>query len=189
MNTYDAITSIRSVRHYEDRAIPELTIQKLLNAMRAAPSAKNRQPWKFVVIKNRMTIQQLGRKAVCKYEFFQRAPVVIAACGYRDKAFNKQGGYRNSVDVDVAIAVTNLTLSAWEEAIGSCWIGEFDEAEAKKILGVPEDVEVIVMVTMGIPADTSVFEKAKSSRRKDLAEIVSYEEYGGSAQSGAGEQA
>jgi len=179
MRTYDAITTIRSIRHYEDRTIPEPTMQKLLHAMRAAPSAKNRQPWKFVVIRDRKTIQELGRRAVDKYGFFQQAPVVIAACGYPEKAFKEQGGYRNSVDVDVAIAVTNLTLSAWEERIGSCWIGEFDEAEARKVLKVPEEVEIVVMVTLGFPADSTVFEKEKTSTRKDLDEIVSYDEYAG----------
>lgn len=179
MKTYDAITARRSIRRYEDRTIPEPTIQKLLNAMRAAPSAKNRQPWKFVVVRDRKTIQELGRRAVGKYEFFQQAPVVIAACGYPEKAFRKQGGYRNSVDVDVAIAVTNLTLSAWEDRIGSCWIGEFDEAEAKKVLNVPEEVEIVAMVTLGFPEDNTVFEKERSSTRKDLDEIVSYDEYAG----------
>ncbi len=177
MKTYDIITSRRSIRHYKQDEIPESTLRRLLLSMRAAPSAKNRQPWKVIVVKNVDRIQELGQYAVKKYKFFQKSPVIMVACGYPDKAFDKLGGHTNCVEVDVAIALDHLILCAWEERIGTCWIGEFDEAEAKKVLKVPGNVSIVAMVTMGFPDDNTVFETPNPKSRRDLYEIVSYEEY------------
>ncbi len=171
MNILDIVRKRRSVRKYQATPVPEDALARVLEAARLAPSGKNLQPWKFIVVKDPAVKERLAR-ASANQSFIAEAPVVIVACGFPEQCYAKMGRYMKSWPVDVAVAMEHLMLQAAEEDLGTCWIGAFEETEVKTILGVPEDVKVLALTPLGHPA-----EKPASRGRKSLAEIVSYEKF------------
>lgn len=171
MSVLDTIRNRRSVRRYKGDPVPENVLARVLEAVRLAPSAKNLQPWKFIVVRDRATKEQLAEAAFGQ-SFMAEADIVIVACGFPDKAYPKQGRFMNSWPIDVTIAFEHLVLQAADEGLGTCWIGAFEEAPVKALLGVPDAVRVMAMTPLGWPA-----ESPKDRGRKPLAEIVSYDRY------------
>jgi len=171
MSVLEIIKRRRSIRRYKENSIPEDALFRVLEAARLAPSGKNLQPWKFVIVRDKLLKKKLAEASIGQY-FMAKAPVVIVACGFPDECYSRMGRYMKSWPVDVAIALEHLILQAEEENLGTCWIGAFEEKEVKSILGVPEEVKVLALTPLGYPA-----EKPPSRRRKDLEEIISYEKY------------
>lgn len=166
MDIYEAIEKRRSVRSFQEKEIPEEALSKVLNAARLAPSANNVQPWKFILVKEGKL-----RREVAKYcwnqTFIAEAPVVIVACGL--PTTSKIGGYESSIYVDVAIAVDHLTLAARAEGLGTCWIGAFDNDKLKRILEIPKEANIIVVIPIGYPKGSF----GNMGYRKKLDEIIS----------------
>jgi len=100
MNVINAIKKRRSVRNYKSDEIPEEVLNKLLNAMRLAPSGKNRQPWKFIVVRDKAMKAKLA-DACCGQKFIAAAPVVIVACGSEKEAAVRY--YKDGLNSEVAI--------------------------------------------------------------------------------------
>jgi len=167
MGVFEAIKTRRSIRRYKEDPIDEETLKKVLEAARLAPSAANRQPWRFIVVTDPIVKRSL-RKAYDK-EWFTSAPVIVVACAVPEEAWVRRDG-EEYWKVDVSIAMQNLVLAAWDEGLGTCWIGAFDENEAKQALGVPPNVRIVAMTPLGYPAET----KGPVSNRKPLSEIVHY---------------
>ena len=170
MELYEAIRSRRSIRAYRKEPIPEEVLRRVLDATHQAPSANNVQPWKFIVVKD-----EKRRRKVAEYcwrqEFIAEAPVVVVGCGLGTSS--QIGGYASSVMVDVAIAMDHLSLAARTEGLGSCWIGAFDNEELKKLLAVPEDVDIVAVMPIGYP----VKEIISPGRRKHLSEVLALDTF------------
>jgi nitroreductase len=171
MSVLDIMKSRRSVRKYKSEPIPEDVLNKVLEAARVAPSGKNFQPWKFIIVRD---MKKRGELAVASrnQSFVAQAPVVIVACGFPDRSYQYQGNYMKSWPIDVSIAVDHLMLMAWEEGLGTCWIGAFRENEVKQILSIPDDVRVLALTPLGYPN-----EEPRGRGRKELNEIISYDKY------------
>ena len=171
MEFYEAVQKRLSVRSYKPDPIPEDVLARILEAGRLAPSAKNLQPWKFIIVKD-----PEGRKALvpaCRGQgSVGEAPVVICACAVTEQAWKGMGGYWTAEAVDIAIALEHIMLAAAAEGLGTCWIGAYTEAEVKKVLAIPENVKPIALTPLGYPARES-----KPRRRKPLSEIVCYNKY------------
>ena len=166
MNIYDAIKNRRSVRAYKSDSIPEDKLNKVLEAARLAPSGKNGQPWRFVVVKDAQIRQSLV--PACRGQaYLAQAPVVIALCGADAESYQKQGGYMTSMVIDTAIAMEHLILAATAEGLGSCWIGAFSEPDVRKLLNVPENLRIVALTPLGVPNETP-----KPQPRKALKDIV-----------------
>jgi nitroreductase len=169
----EIITNRRSIRSYLSDEIENEKIDYVIDAFRKAPSAKNLQPWKLVIVKDRVKRKDLSI-ASNNQAFLAEAPVLIVACAKEDEAYGVMGGYMNSYPIDVAIALEHLILAATEVGLGTCWIGAFKEKLVKDILGVPENVRVVALTPLGYPgpgADTP------KRGRKSVSEIVCYEKY------------
>ncbi len=169
MTVMEAIEKRRSVRAYKKDPIPEEKLLRVLDAARLAPSANNRQAWKFVVVKDEEKRKKLI-KAAANQSFVGEAPVVIAAV-----ALNPTHVMRCEVPsyaVDLAIAVDHMTLVAVEEGLGTCWIGAFYQDEVRKILNIPEKYKVVALLPLGFPADSP-----GKKYRKSLEEIVCYDTF------------
>jgi len=171
MSVFDIMKSRRSVRRYQNKTIPDDVLTRVLEAARIAPSGKNLQPWKFIVIKDQEKRKKLAVASNSQF-FVAEAPVVIAACGFPDQSYQHQGNYMKSWSIDVSIALDHLMLMAWEEGLGTCWIGAFKETEVKKVLSIPEDVKVLALTPLGYPDEVP-----RDRGRKELSEIISFEEY------------
>jgi nitroreductase len=171
MDFYDAVRKRLSVRSYKPDPVPEDVLNRILEAGRLAPSAKNYQPWKFIVVKDSAVRQALV--PACKGQgSVGQAPVVICACCVIDEAWKGMGGYWSAEAVDVTIAFDHMILAATAEGLGTCWIGAFLEAEVKKVLAIPDGVKPIALTPLGFPARES-----KPQPRKPLSEIICYDKY------------
>jgi nitroreductase len=171
MKVLEAIQKRRSVRKYKENPIPEEALLRVLEAARLAPSGKNFQPWKFIIVKDKALKEKLARASAGQY-FIARAPIIIVGCGFPDNCYARMGRYMKSWSVDVTIALEHLILQAQEEGLGTCWIGSFEEGEVKALLNVPEEVKVLALTPLGYPEEIPAFRG-----RKSLDEIISYDRY------------
>ncbi len=159
MDIYTAIATRKSVRAFEERDVPEETLTRMLEATRLAPSASNRQEWRFVVVRDPHTRRRLA-EAAAGQRFVGQAPVVIACCAQTDGHLMPCG--LPCFPIDVAIAVDHLTLCAAAEGLGTCWIGAFDEARVKEILGIPQEgVRVVALLPLGYPQNPAPVAKSR----------------------------
>ncbi len=149
MDVFEAIKTRRSIREYQEKEIEEEKLQRILEAGRLAPSAKNIQEWRFVVVRDKQTREKLAQ-AARNQSFVVQAPVCIVGCAtitdYRMTSGQK------AYPIDVAIAIDHMTLVAIEEGLGTCWVGAFFEDQVKEILDIPEDVRVVTLLSVGYPS-------------------------------------
>lgn len=170
MDIYKIISARHSIRKYKSIPVEEEKLNRVLEAARIAPSAGNRQPWHFIVIKDEEVKKQLKEAQVYVSpkggDWFYSAPVIICACGESSKSWKRKDA-KDYRDVDVAIAFDHLILAATAEGLGTCWIGAFDPVPAKKVLGIPEGIEPIVFTPLGYPDDSP-----QDRGRKSKSEII-----------------
>jgi nitroreductase len=171
MKVLDVIKARRSVRRYKQDPIPEEVFSRVMEAARLAPSGKNLQPWKFILVKDQGLKDKLAEASRRQF-FIAKAPVVIAACGYPDRSYQHQGNYMTSWSIDVTCALDHLMLQAQEDGLGTCWIGAFEEKDVRRILKVPEGVRVLALTPLGYPD-----EEPRDRGRKLMEDIISYDSY------------
>ncbi|MDI6855911.1 MAG: nitroreductase family protein [Candidatus Thermoplasmatota archaeon] len=171
MEVYEAIKARRSIRSYKSEPIPEDKLRKVLSAARLAPSAKNLQPWKFIVVRDEETKRKLVG-ACNNQKFIAEAPVVIVACALPDEAFAFLGGYTSSWLLDLGIAFEHIMLQATEEGFATCWVGSFKEEKVKEVLGIPANIRVVALTPLGYANEVP-----EARARKQLEEIVCYDKW------------
>jgi nitroreductase len=172
MDVFEAIQERRSIRSYQAKPVEREKLEKILEAGRLAPSAKNIEPWHFIAVTDAEKREALsgGKWAT----FLVQAPLVIVACG--DKKASPEW-----YAIDVALAVENMILVATSLGLGTCCVGSFNEKDVKTALKIPENFEVLVMLAVGYPGDhIDLSSKLLNlvQNRKTLSEVVSEEEYG-----------
>jgi nitroreductase len=158
-------------------------MERMRQALRLAPSACNFQPWHFILVTDAALRREVARAANGQL-WMADAPVTVVGCGLPQEAYKRMGGYGNSVDVDVAIAMDQLTLAAVAEGLGTCWIGAFDEAKMKGLLNIPEQVKVVAMTPLGYPSSADLNHPMEDGRRKPPTEIFSVDRYASQAVEG-----
>lgn len=168
MDVFEAIEKRYSARRYDEREVEQEVLEKLLNAARLAPSAKNLQEWRFIVVRDQETRVKLADASFQK--FVGRAPVILVCCAESDGYVMRCG--LPSYPIDVAIAIDHLTLAATALGLGTCWIGKFDPDRIKEILSIPLRVHVVELLLLGYPDDS-----ARPKNRLDLADIVKYDRW------------
>jgi nitroreductase len=169
MELYEAITKRYSVRAYQDKPVEQDKLDRILEAARRAPSGSNRQPWKFVVVRDAATRAKLV-PACADQAFIAQAPVVIAGVGTMPERVMRCDIPGDPVDL--AIALEHVALAAVAEGLGTCWIGAFGQDEVRAVLGIPANAKVVAVMTLGYPAD-----KPRPPTRKAISEIVCHERW------------
>jgi nitroreductase len=164
-DTIAAIMERRSIRKYEPKPIPEDDLHTIIEAGRHAPSAANRQPWHFIVVTDPEQRRKVA-EACSGQSWMAEAAVIIAGVG-------KPAVNETWYPVDVAIAMQNMILAATALGYGTCWIGAFDQDRVKSLLEVPEDLHVVALTPLGVPAD-----KPEARPRQPLSEFASLDRYG-----------
>ena len=170
MEVLEAIKTRKSVRAYRDIPVEDDKLRLVMAAARLAPSASNRQEWRFVVVRDRGQREKLAEIAGGQ-RFVAEAPVVIAACAVTDGHLMRCG--QACYPIDVAIALDHLSLAAVSLGLGTCWIGAFDEGRVRALLDIPPEVRVVELMTLGYPRDPDPAAK----NRLPLEEIVRYENW------------
>jgi nitroreductase len=164
MDVLTAIRARRSIRKFRDDPVEEEKLRAVLEAARLAPSAANAQETRFVVVRDAAIRERLFHASKGQ-EFVRQAPVVIAACAETDGRVMTCG--QTAYPIDVAISLDHLSLAAWSLGLGTCWVGRFDEKEARDALGVPERIRVVQLMALGVPD-----EEPAPRPRKPFEEVV-----------------
>ena len=164
MNFLELVKSRYSCRQYANRPVEKEKLEYVMECVRLAPSAVNRQPWRFRVVKDVEVLQRLWE--CYNREWFKSAPMCIVASVVHDEEWVRSDGKPHG-DIDVAIAVEHLCLAAAEQGLGTCWVCNFDAALCKDVLAMRENEEALVIIPVGYP-DCEPTEK----KRKDMNEIV-----------------
>jgi len=169
MEFSELIETRYSVRAYKSDPVEDDALNQVLEAVRLAPTAANRQPFQLIVIHTAGREAELRR--IYNRDWFAQAPLVICACGIPAQGWTHSDG-KNYTDVDVAIAMDHLILAAASLGLGTCWIAAFDPTAAREVLGLPDGVEPIAFTPLGYPAD-----RPGPKKRKALSELVRYERW------------
>lgn len=164
MSFLDLVKRRCSVRFYVDKSIEQEKLEYIFEAARFAPSACNFQPWLFIVITDKQSRFRL--KTVYDKKWFIEAPVIISVC-YDRRISWKRRDEKDFGDIDAAIALDHLTLAAAEQGLGTCWIGAFDAAAARRQLKLPGYIEPVAFTPLGYPA-----EPCSGKLRKQSAKLV-----------------
>lgn len=164
MDIYELIKKRRSIRSYKPAPVEEEKLTRILEAAGSAPSAANRQPVYFIIIKDEKIKLQL--KKAYDEKWFYTAPVIICVCGVTEKAWKRSDG-KNYADIDAAIAMDHLILAATEEGLATCWIAAFKVSIIKSILKLPPGIEPVAMTPLGYP-----LEIPEPTYRKPIEEIT-----------------
>lgn len=175
MDISEVFRDRRSIRKYKETPVPREVIEQVLDAARRAPSWKNMQCWRFLVLTDPAAREKVlggfpddnpGKKAIAA------APVVIVVCA--DPA---ESGVENGIEyyiADTAIAFEHLCLAAHALGLGSCWMGWYDEPMIKAALGIPGGIRIVGITPLGYPD-----QEPKARPRKELTEIAYFEKWGG----------
>jgi nitroreductase len=151
MDALTAIRTRRSIRTFSDQPVAEALIEQLLAAAMQAPSARNQQPWHFIVIDDRTTLAAIP-EFMPNASMAARAPLGILVCG--DVALEKSPGYWV---VDCAAATQNMLLAAHALGLGAVWTGVYPRQPRieglRQLLGLPENVMAHSLVIVGHPAE------------------------------------
>jgi nitroreductase len=168
MTVSEAIRKRYSCRAYQDRAVEKEKLAQIFEAARLAPSAKNEQDWRFVVVADKEKKRQVAG-TTNRPEVFGKAGVIIAACSNSDYVM-KCG--QAIGPIDVAIALDHISLLATELGLGTCWIGSFETEKVRAILEIPQDVAIIELMTLGYPVKGQ-----RETKREPVENIVCYDKW------------
>lgn len=166
MDFIELINKRYSVRAYQSKPVEKEKLQKVLEAAALAPTAANKQPFRFFVIHTQGRESELKR--ICGREWFCKAPLVICACSVISEAWTRMDG-KNYADVDTTIAMDHLILAAADQGLGTCWVAAFDPSAAREFLRLSKDEEPVAFTPLGYPAD-----ELKPKKRKALSSFVRY---------------
>lgn len=163
MDFYDVIRKRRSIRGYTDQPISEQVLERLGVAVSLAPSACNRQPWLFRVVRNPAIREKIG--GCYNQPWLKQAPAIVVAMGNLDECWKRFDG-TPSVDIDMGIAMEHLVLAAAAEGLGTCWICAYDRVRMDQALGIMAPWTVLAISPLGYPAV-----EPNTLKRKTVSEV------------------
>ena len=168
MEFLNLVTSRHSVRRFSSEPVDDRQLDAVLEAVRLAPSACNRQPWKFLIVRSEVAKARL--RQCYDRSWFASAPMYVVCLRDTGSEWVRPGDHKPHGDVDVAIATEHLCLAAAEQGLGTCWVCNFDVALVKQLFPV-DGFEPVALIPIGHPApDCPHPEK----NRKPLEEIVEW---------------
>jgi len=173
MELLEAIRGRRSIRKYRNQPVPDEAITTLIEAGTHAPSAGNIQPWHFIITKNPAVKAKLA-EAAYNQASIEQAPIVIVVCADENQAQPRYGKRGKSLYClqDTAAATQNILLTAYSLGLGTCWIGAFDEEQAKQAVNAPPGVRPVAMIPVGY-ADVL----PRQRTRKPLDEVCRFDTF------------
>jgi len=163
MKFLDLVKQRYSCRSYQSKSVEQEKLDYVLECVRFAPSAVNKQPWLFRVVRSEAD-KALLRECYNR-EWFQTAPMYIICSILHDEEWVRSDGKHHG-NIDIAIATEHMCLAATEQGLATCWVCNFDAERCKQLFGIPANEEPAVLIPIGYAADD-----LKEKRRKELAEI------------------
>jgi nitroreductase len=171
MEYNDLIRNRESIRNYDPtRPVSKEILNKILEAGRLAPSAKNYQPWKFLLITSPDLLEKV--QASYKRDWIKDAPHILVLIGLKDQAWIRGYDGYNSLETDVTIAMTHIILAAENEGVATCWIAAYNPEILNEALNPGQNQQIFAMTPLGYPKPG--FKKTMLKIRKPLDEIVEF---------------
>jgi len=169
MTFQNLIHQRESIRNYDpDKPVEQEKLDRILEAGRIAPSAANRQPWRFYLISSP---ENLEKAHPCyPRSWFSDAPHILIVAGKRNEAWTRQSDGYNALETDLTIAMDHMILAAEAEGIGTCWIAAFDPEKLKQSGLLEADEIVFAMTPLGYSKEG--FERRGVKDRKSFDEVV-----------------
>jgi len=161
---FEAVRTVMAIRDYQDKAVPGDVADRIIEAARLTASGGNRQPWHFVLVRERAHLIELGA-LVRTGPYTARAALAVVVAYRKDSPVGVS---------DASRAVQSMILTAWAEGVGSNWTGFGSLEGVRKAVGLPEEYEVLAVVPFGYPARPVKGVK----KRKPLGEVASAERFG-----------
>ncbi|GCE14833.1 nitroreductase family protein [Tengunoibacter tsumagoiensis] len=163
MEVFDAVKTVLAVRQFQDKPIPDAIVRQIVEAGHVSASSMNGQPWHFLVIENKETLRELAPLAKTG-PYIAEAPMAIVV-GMEKSPFAVS---------DASRAIQSMILTAWEQGIGSNWVGFQNLKQIHPLLGIPDDIEVLAVLPFGYPAKTL---GKGNKQRKPLGQIAHRERW------------
>lgn len=169
MEFNEVIKNRFSCKKFSDKPLEKDVLEKILEAGRLAPTAKNLQEQHIYVASSKEALEKIDASTPCRYN----AGTVLVVAFDKNNVFTYPGGKRDSGVEDAAIVATHLTLAAYNEGVDGCWLNFFDPEKLAESLGLPENEEILMLLDLGYAAEGSEALPNHFSR-KPLSETVSY---------------
>jgi nitroreductase len=164
MDVFEAVSTVLAVRSYQEKPIPADAIRRIVDAAHLTGSSMNRQPWHFVVVDDREMLRKLGVMAKSGPYIAEAALAVVVVLEESRFAVS-----------DASRAIQSMMLTAWDEGIGSNWVGFHGLDAVKPMLGIPQAMDILAIIPFGYP--TKELGKGKK-QRKPFNEVVHYAQFG-----------
>ncbi len=160
-----------SVRAYEDRKVEPEKLERILEAARIAPTAKNLQPVKLLAVQSGEGLEKVGKAAN-----IYGAPLAIIVCADHQRAWTRPFDSKRSTDIDASILTDHMMLEATELGLGSVWICFFKPDVLREEFSLPEHLEPVNILAVGYASGASASPDRHDKARVPMDELVSYEE-------------
>ena len=154
MEVYEGVRTLLAVREFKSEPVPDDVLHRIIESARLTGSSMNRQPWHFIVVQNRDTLEQLGT-LVSSGKYNAQAAFAVIVIIEKSSPFGLS---------DASRAIQSMVLTAWSEGIGSNWTGWVGMTQVATLLGVPESLEVIAVMPFGYPVHNRT--QGKKRRKK-----------------------
>lgn len=164
MEVFEAVRTVLAVREYEDKEVPADVVRRIAESAHLTASSMNKQPWHFIVVEEREMLKKLGSLARTGPYIAQAALAVVVVI--EDTKFSES---------DASRAIQSMILTAWEEGVGSNWVGFYGLEAVKPVLDIPNELQVIAIIPFGYPRRDI---GAGKKNRKPFSEVISKEKYG-----------
>ena len=164
MNFLELVKQRYSCRAYKPLGVEKEKLEYILECVRLAPSAVNKQPWCFRIVskkEDKVRLQQCYNR-----DWFKTAPMYVVASVLHDEEWVRSDGKHHG-DIDIAIAVEHLCLAATEQGLATCWVCNFDAVLCKELFNLPDNEEPAVLIPLGYAED-----EVKPKNRKPVETIV-----------------
>lgn len=170
MNVSEAIRIKRAVRQFQDKSLPPVVIEMILNAGRRSQSAKNTQPWNFIAIQDKTILKELSELGTWAGHLAGAALGVAILTPPPEQRF--------SIMFDAGQAAAYMQLAAWESGVGSCLATIYEPEKARQLLGFPPDLHIRIALSFGYPAEAEAISRPpQKGGRRDLDDIVHWERW------------
>ena len=164
MNFLELVKQRYSCRAYKSLGVEKEKLEYILECVRLAPSAVNKQPWRFRIVskeEDKVRLQKCYNR-----DWFKTAPMYVVASVLHDEDWVRSDGKHHG-DIDIAIAVEHLCLAATEQGLATCWVCNFDAVLCKELFNLPDNEEPAVLIPLGYAED-----EVKPKNRKPIETIV-----------------
>jgi len=163
-DVFEAARTMMAIREYQDKPVPDETLRRIVEAAHLTASAANRQPWHFILVKDRERLRKLG-------SLMRTGPYIANAAAAVIVAYERDN---RAAITDASRAIQSMMLAAWGEGVGSNWTGLMGIDAVREEFGVPESFDVIAVMPLGYPKRKVIGKK----KRKSFNEVVSAERFG-----------